>query len=122
MAKKKRAARKPAAKKQKGGLFNFRRYKKEEGDKKLRHPKLIVGEDKNDYEYMGLTSKKSKGKHHNNIPLSTNPQKGNTRPAYLRKKISKDAKTKFSAVLDDYKLSAKDKAYVMEYVNKHKKR
>lgn len=57
------------------GLFHFRRYKKEEGKSKKRHPKLIVDEKVSSYGYMGLTENSKKGKHHRNIPLLKNPKK-----------------------------------------------
>ena len=106
----------------KNNLFNFRRYKKKEGDSKKRHPKLIVDENKINYGFMGLTEKSKKGKHHNNIPLIKNPKNGDTRPAYLRKKISYDIKENFGDILKDYNLSDKDKKDIITYVNKKLKK
>ena len=102
-------------------IYHFRRYKKKEGSKNVRHPKLIVDEKENEYGYMGLTSSKKSGKHYN-IPLSTNPQKGKKDKAYIRKSIDYDLKSKFSKLLDDYNLSDEDKKYIIDYVNKHKKK
>ena len=102
-------------------MFEFRRYKKKEGKKQVRHPKLIVDEDKTNYGYMGLTENKKNG-HHSNIPLERNPKKNDSRPAYLRKDIRYDSKTRFGKILDDYNLSQKDKQYIIDYVEKHKKR
>ena len=104
--------------KKKNELFNFRRYKKKQGNSKKRHPKLIVDENKLSYGYMGLTEHSTKGKHHRNIPLTKNPKKNDPRPAYLRRKIEYDIKENFSDVLKDYNLSAKDKKDIIEYVNK----
>lgn len=104
------------------GLFNFRRYKKKEGKSKKRHPKLIVDENSSSYGYMGLTEHDKKGKHHNNIPLTKNPKKHDTRDAYLRKKINYDTKDNFGDVLKDYKLSNEDRKYIAEYVNKRIKK
>lgn len=106
----------------KNNLFNFRRYKKKEGDSKKRHPKLIVDENNVNYGFMGLTEKRKKGKHHNNIPLIKNPKKGDSRPAYLRKKISYDIKENFGEILKDYNLSNKDKKDIIAYVNKKLKK
>ncbi len=103
-------------------LFTFHRYKKKEGDLQVRHPKLIVDEENNNWGYMGLTEQKKKGKNHYNIPLSKNPKKGDTRPAYLRKQINYADKKKFEKRLSNYKLSQKDLNYIYDYVEKHKKR
>ena len=102
----------------KNNLFNFRRYKKKEGDSKKRHPKLIVDENNVNYGFMGLTEKRKKGKHHNNIPLIKNPKKRDSRPAYLRKKISYDIKENFGVILKDYNLSDKDKIEIIDYIKK----
>lgn len=106
----------------KNNLFNFRRYKKKEGDSKKRHPKLIVDENKTSYGYMGLTESKLRGKHHYNIPLTYNPKIGDKRKAYLRKQIDYDVKRNFGEVLKDYKLSKKDKDFIVNYVNKRLKK
>ena len=105
----------------KNNLFTFRRYKKKEGKKQVRHPKLIVDDYDDSFGYMGLTENNRNG-HHRNIPLRQNPKKNDYRPAYLRKDIRYDKKTRFGQVLDNYKLSKLDKPYIIEYVNKHKKR
>ena len=103
-------------------LYVFRKYKIKQGRKRTRHPKLIVDETSNDYGYMGLTSSKTKGRGHNNLPLKHNPQKGNNKQAYLRRKIEYDLKNNFEQILDDYQLSEEDKQFVIDYVNRHKKR
>lgn len=108
--------------KKKTELFNFRRYKKKEGQSKKRHPKLIVDENNSSYGYMGLTESKKRGKNHYNIPLSKNPKFGDKRPAYIRKQIDYDCKDNFGEVLKDYKLSKKDKKYIVDYVNKRIKK
>jgi len=102
-------------------LFTFRRYSKKQGNKNVRHPKLIVDEYGNVFGFMGLTEN-SKNGHHRNIPLSVNPKKNDIRKSFIRKKIDYDNKNKFSQILDNYKLSKKDKLYIIEYVNRHKKR
>ena len=103
-------------------LYKFRKYKKSQGKKKVKHPKLIVDEYKDEYGFMGLTSSYRKGKRHNNIRLSSNPKKGASGESYLRRKIEYDRKEMFEKILDDYSLSDEDKKYIIEYVNKHKKR
>ena len=105
----------------KNKLYYFRRYKKFEGDKSVRHPKLIVDEKNDEYGYMGLTSSKKSGGHYN-IPLKINPQKNAKNKSYLRKNIDYDKKNKFGEILNKYNLSEEDKKYIIDYVNRHKKR
>lgn len=101
-------------------LYVFRRYKKKQGMKNVRHPKLIVDSTKDKYGHLGLTESKYDGNHHN-IPID-NPQKGKVGKSYLRKSLEYDDKKLFGEILDDYKLSKKDKEYVINFVNKHKKK
>lgn len=42
-------------------MFEFRRYKIKQGNKQVKHPKLIVDENNSQYGFMGLTSSKYKG-------------------------------------------------------------
>lgn len=102
-------------------LYVFRRYKKKEGNKNVRHPKLIIDETSSKYGYMGLTSSQKTG-HHKNYEMHKNPQRGNKNKSYLRKSINYDLKEKFSKILDDYHLSEEDKQYIIDYINKHKKK
>ena len=103
-------------------LFVFRKYKKSQGKKCVKHPKLIVDENDNEYGFMGLTSAKKKGRGHNNIPLLFNPQKGNIKTSYLRRKIEYDDKKYFGEVLINYCLSKIDEERIKSYVKRHKKR
>ena len=80
-----------------------------------------MDENDDEYGYMGLTSAKKSGGHYN-IPLKINPQKNINKKSYLRKSIDYDRKNKFSEILDEYNLSKEDKDYIIEYVNKHKKK
>lgn len=100
-------------------LYVFRRYKKKQGNKNVRHPKIIVASFKDEYGFMGLTESKKDG-HHYNIPI-TDPQR-KAKKSYIRKEIVYDKKKMFSDILDDYNLSKKDKKYIINYVNKHKKK
>lgn len=104
-------------------LFTFRRYKKQEGKQsnKARHPKLIVDKNNTEYGFMGLTSSPKRG-YHSNIKLEKNPKKNDIRQAYIRKEIRYDSKNKFGQILNEYNLSNKDKKFIIDYVNKHKKR
>ena len=102
-------------------LLVFRRYKKKEGQKQLKHPKLIVDASEKKYGYMGLTENRKNG-HHSNIPLEKNPKHNDPRKAYLRKDIKYDDKQQFGHILDNYKLSKKDKQYIIDFIEKHKKR
>lgn len=103
-------------------LFRFRKYKKTQGKKKLKHPKLIVDDYDSEFGFMGLTSSKSKGKKHKNIPLHHNPQEGNSKQAYLRRKIEYDNKKMFGEILSNYKLSDDDMDNIVSYVAKRKKK
>lgn len=107
-------------------LFKFRKYKKKQGNKKVKHPKLIVDEYDNEFGYMGLTSSKSKGRGHKNLQLNDNPQLVNgkrlEKKSYLRRKIEYDDKNMFYEESKDYALSDADKKRLIPYVNKHKKR
>lgn len=106
--------------------FVFRKYKVKQGKKKKEHPKLIIGEIKDNYLYMGLTSSKSKGKRHKNFELLDNPEidkNGNRKPdkSYLRRKIEIDKKSMFRNVLNNYQLSERDEIRLLEKIE-HKKR
>ena len=107
-------------------LFKFRRYKKRQGKKKVKHPKLIVDDYKDEFGFMGLTSSKYKGRGHKNIELLDNPQSSKgfrkKEKSYLRRKIEYDNKQLFGEIDTDYNLSKRDKKKIIEYVNKHKKR
>lgn len=108
-------------------LLKFRRYKKKQGNLRVKHPKLIVDEYDDEFGYMGLTSAKKKGKRHNNLELVHNPRfvKGKRldKKAYLRRKIEYDNKKMFGNIMDDYSLSSVDETNVKEYIkNKLKKK
>ena len=99
---------------------HFRRYKEEEGpsERKSRHPKLIISEKQNDYEFLGLTESKKRG-HHNNFPLIENPKKGEKeKPAYLREEVRQAPKNRFGEPLKNYSLSEVDKPRVSAFIEK----
>ena len=77
-------------------LYRFRKYKKKQGKKNVRHPKLIVDDYEHEYGFMGLTTSSTKGKRHKNIRLTENPQivKGVhlREKSFLRRKIEYDKK------------------------------
>ncbi|MCQ2966859.1 MAG: hypothetical protein MJ250_09035 [Alphaproteobacteria bacterium] len=112
-------------------MFEFRKYYVAQGKKKIKHPKLIVDEDENEFGFMGLTHSKKKGKNHNNFPLLDNPQLdeyGNHLVSknpyelnevtgnYLRRKVEYDIKENFGDVLSNYSLSDIDKERVKEFI------
>ena len=102
-------------------MFEFRRYKIKQGNKQVRHPKLIVDETDTEYGFLGLTSRKQKGKRHNNFPLFVNPKlsrKGShfTEESYLRKKVEYDKKTKFGSPLPGYALSEIDEMRIRDFI------
>lgn len=99
---------------------HFRRYNNEEGPsgRKSRHPKLIISEKQNDYEFLGLTESKKRG-HHNNFPLLENPKKGEKEmPAYLREEVRQAPKNRFGEPLKNYSLSEVDKPRVSAFIEK----
>lgn len=102
---------------------HFRRYKQEEGGakKKARHPKVIMSKKDDTYDFIGLTESPKRG-HHKNIPLSKNPQKGNSSPSYFRDEVRNLPTGRFSEPLKGYKLSAKDKKQAWVIYNKRKKK
>ena len=102
-------------------LFTFQKYNKAEGGKhkRAKHPKLIVEEEGKMFGYMGLTESDKQG-HHKNIPLSKNPKKGDKRPAYIRKELRYDTSDNFQGILEDYKLTSKDKKEIRAWLNKKK--
>lgn len=84
----------------------------------MRHTKLIVSEDHDDFEFLGLTESKKRG-HHNNFPLLENPQKGEKeKPAYLREELRTAPKSRFGKPLDNYELSEVDKPRVSSFLEK----
>lgn len=107
-------------------LYVFRKYRKKEGKKNVKHPKLIVDEYDNEYGYMGLTSSKYKGRGHKNIPLTINPQFLNgsrlKEKSYLRRKVEYDNKKNFGNIIEDYIISEEDKEHIKPYVKLHKKK
>ena len=107
-------------------LFKFRRYKKKQGNLRVKHPKLIVDEYDDEFGYMGLTSRKKKGRGHNNYPLRHNPEFINgvrkKEQSYLRKKIEYDNKKLFGDIEKNFILHEEDKNDLIPYVNKRKKK
>lgn len=107
-------------------LYRFRKYKKKQGKKNVRHPKLIVDDYEHEYGFMGLTSSRYKGRGHKNIELNDNPEIINGKrlevKSYLRRKVEYDNKRYFGEIVDNYELSKTDKNRIIDYVNKHKKR
>ncbi len=89
--------------------------------KKARHPKLITKKEYDTFEFIGLTESAKRG-HHNNYPLSKNPQKGNKSPSYLRDELRSKPISSFSEPLKDYNLSKKDEALAWEIYHKRKKK
>lgn len=92
-------------------------YKEAEGpeSKKVRHPKLIVSEEDDNFDFLGLTESPKRG-HHANFPLMENPAKGQRdKPAYLREELRTAPKSRFGEPLADYSLSDSDKPRVSAF-------
>lgn len=103
-------------------LYVFRKYKKKQGKKNVKHAKLIVDSTNNEYGFMGLTSSPAKGKHHRNLKLKQNPQIGSEGQSYLRRKIEYDQKEMFDEILRNYNLSNEDIDFIKSYVEKHRRK
>ena len=108
------------------GLFklHFRRFKKQEGKKgeEVRHPKLIIGEYGNYYDFMGLTESTKRG-HHKNIELFHNPKKGDKRVVYLRDEKRRDIKENFYPYPEaNYSLSKIDEQRILNHLAKKEKK
>ena len=103
-------------------LYVFRKYRKKQGKKNVKHAKLIVDSTNNEFGFMGLTTSPYKGKHHKNLKLKQNPQIGNKRQSYLRRKIEYDQKEMFEEILKNYNLSKEDINFIKTYVEKHKRK
>ena len=102
---------------------HFRLLKHKEGptENRKRHPKIILEKEGNTFHYMGMTESAKRGRH-KNIPLSKNPKRGDSRPAYVRKEYLKRPTDDFFDILHDYKLSDADKASVLEHARKLKQK
>ena len=75
------------SKKKPKSLFTVR------GKKHERHPQVIVGASRTQFESLSITHSKKHGRV-NNIPLDGNPQEGKKDPSYVeKKKAIKDFKT-----------------------------
>ncbi len=94
-------------------LFTIRKKKKE------KHPQIIVGADRTSFESVGLThSKKDRGK--NNLQLTDNPDKEDSRPSYVKKRIIRSFKFNFTKAFENYSLTDKDIDELIRFLNSKK--
>ncbi len=82
---------------------------------------MIVDENKTEFGFMGLNESNKRG-HYKNIELSKNPDKGNTKPTFIRKELRYDSKDNFSEKLKSYHLSEKDKENILNYLKNSKRK
>lgn len=102
-------------------LFTIRKKKK------VKHPVVIVGANRNSFDYMNLTHSKYKinkktGRKRKNFPLINNPDSNDREPSFLYKKINKDYKFKFSKAFKNYNLSDEDKKNLIKFLEGKKKK
>ena len=113
MSKKKKASHKIEKQKEVYPHFRFLKYKEGPPNNKRRHPKLILEKENDTFHYMGMTESRKRGKH-TNIPLSKNPLKGDSRPAYIRKEYLIRSKKDFGGIRSDYVLSLDDRETILK--------
>ncbi len=99
----------------KSSLFTIRKKRKE------RHPQVIVGASRTTFDSIGLTHSK-KDRRAFNIPLKQNPNTNDNRKAYVKKRIIRDFKFKFSKAFKNHKLSDEDIDELIKYFASKKKR
>ena len=73
----------------KKSLFTIRKKKAE------KHPQVIVGANRTSFDSVTLTHG-SKSGHRNNLKLKSNPDPSDSRTAYIKKRIIRDFKFRFS--------------------------
>ena len=95
-------------------LFTIRKKKKEN------HPKVIINADKTSFGAVDLTHAISDGKR-SNLPLKNNPNPNDKRKAYVKKRIIRDFKFRFSKAFKNYQLSNDDIDELIKYFSKKKK-
>ena len=99
----------------KKSLYTFR---KKIGE---RHPRLVVWADKTTFWTLSLTHSKKNGIK-NNIPLNHNPNKNDTRQAYVQRKVYKDYKFCFTKAFTNYVLSDEDLKMILQFLKTKKKK
>ena len=99
----------------KKSLFTIRKKKAE------KHPQVIVGANRTSFDSVSLTHGKRSG-HRNNLKLKNNPNPKDSRTAYIKKRIIRDFKFRFSKAFKNYKLSNDDIDELMKFLQSKKKK
>lgn len=104
--------------------WHFRKNVKRKSPNKSRgskgHPSLVVGETKNQYANIGLTSSRKRG-NHTNYSIS-NPEKNNNEPSYLRDDLGLNDKKDLKQILINYRLNSEDIEKVLKIIDKYEKK
>ena len=95
--------------------FSIRRKKKE------KHPQVIVESNKTKFKSMSLTHSKKDGRS-NNLPLKHNPNHGDNKLAYLKKRIIEDFKFRYTKAFQNYHLSNEDIEELIQFLQSKKKK
>ena len=103
------------SKKKSKSLFTIRKKVKE------KHPQIIVGASKTEFQSISLTHSEKDGSK-TNIKLKHNPNKNDNKVAYVKRKIIRDFKFRFSKAFKNYKLSNEDIDELIEFLNQKKKK
>lgn len=99
--------------------FRENNARRKSNTKRGSHPSLIVGEDRDNYANIGITSKNKRG-HHKNIKLSKNPKSNDFDDSYMRDDLQIHNKKHLVRILKDYKLADQDVDKVLKIINKYK--
>lgn len=103
------------SKKKPKSLFTVR------GKKHERHPQVIVGASRTQFESLSITHSKKHGRV-NNIPLDGNPQDGKKDPSYVeKKKAIKDFKFNYTKLYRNFRLTDDDIDKIVDFIQKKRK-
>ena len=103
------------SKKKPKSLFTVR------GKKHERHPQVIVGASRTQFESLSITHSKKHGRV-NNIPLDGNPQDGQKDPSYVeKKKAIKDFKFNYTKLYRNFRLTDDDIDKIVDFIQKKRK-
>ena len=96
-------------------LYTVRKKKKE------RHPQVIVGVTRTSFDSVDLTHSIKDGKR-KNIQLKRNPNPNDNEKAYIKKRVLRDFKFRFSKAFKNYHLSNEDIDQIIEFLTEKKKK
>ena len=96
-------------------LFTIRKKKKE------MHPQIIVGVDRTSFESVSLTHSNKQG-NRNNLKLKKNPNPNDITDSYVKRRVIKEFKFRFSKAFKNYKLSNEDIDELMKFLEQKKRK